>query len=142
MLLITFPPSKNFETYLQSFIQNHTTQQEGRVDVMAKYCQRRLTSISKKGPRGKPPMIAEIETASVSQNDSTRPSPTCLFTACYPGRRVQPVHVRRVTRRYHPAPRAQLSTSENPHHPSVSCGRHFGAGRHQGGRHIPRAGRQ
>jgi hypothetical protein len=48
------------------FIQNHTNQQEGRVDVMAKYCLRRLSSISKKGPRGKPPMIAEIETASVS----------------------------------------------------------------------------
>ncbi|KAF9476361.1 hypothetical protein BDN70DRAFT_882529 [Pholiota conissans] len=64
VLLITFPPSKNFETYLQGFIQNHTSQQEGRVDVMAKYCLRRLTSISKKGPRGKPPMIAEIETAS------------------------------------------------------------------------------
>lgn len=65
VLLITFPPSKNFETYLHAFIQKHTTQQEGRVDVMAKYCLRRLVTISKKGPRGKPPMIAEIETASV-----------------------------------------------------------------------------
>ena len=64
VLLITFPPYKNFETYLQAFIQKHTTQQEGRVDVMAKYCLRRLVSISKRGPRGKPPMIAEIETAS------------------------------------------------------------------------------
>ncbi|KDR75311.1 hypothetical protein GALMADRAFT_249333 [Galerina marginata CBS 339.88] len=64
VLLISFPPSKNFETYLQAFIQNHTTQQEGRVDVMAKHCLRRLVSISKKGPRGKPPSIAEIETAS------------------------------------------------------------------------------
>ncbi|KAF9528517.1 hypothetical protein CPB83DRAFT_929834 [Crepidotus variabilis] len=64
VLLLTFPPSKNFETYLHAFIQNHTTQQEGRVDVMAKYCLRRLVSISKKGPRGKPPTVAEIETAS------------------------------------------------------------------------------
>ncbi|KAJ3517629.1 hypothetical protein NLJ89_g368 [Agrocybe chaxingu] len=64
VLLITFPPSKNFETYLHGFIQKHTTQQEGRVDVMAKHCLRRLVSISKKGPRGKPPIIAEIETAS------------------------------------------------------------------------------
>ncbi|KAJ7078851.1 hypothetical protein B0H15DRAFT_940860 [Mycena belliarum] len=64
VLLITFPPSKNFETYLQSFIQQHTNQQEGRVDVMAKYCLKRLTSIAKKGPRGKPPTLAEIETAS------------------------------------------------------------------------------
>jgi hypothetical protein len=63
--LITFPPSKNFEAYLQAFIQKHTTQQEGRVDIMAKHCLRRLVTISKKGPRGKPPTIAEIETASV-----------------------------------------------------------------------------
>ncbi|KAJ7287766.1 hypothetical protein C8J57DRAFT_1284865 [Mycena rebaudengoi] len=53
VLLITFPPSKNFES-----------QQEGRVDVMAKYCLRRLAYISRKGPRGKPPTLAEIETAS------------------------------------------------------------------------------
>ncbi|PPQ77223.1 hypothetical protein CVT25_011069 [Psilocybe cyanescens] len=64
VLLISFPPSKNFEAYLQAFVQKHTTQQEGRVDVMAKHCLRRLVSISKKGPRGKPPSIAEIETAS------------------------------------------------------------------------------
>ena len=36
------------------------------MDVMAKYCLRRLAYISKKGPRGKPPSAAEIETASVS----------------------------------------------------------------------------
>ncbi|KAJ7502843.1 hypothetical protein B0H11DRAFT_1906678 [Mycena galericulata] len=64
VLLITFPPSKNFETYLRSFIQQHTAQQEGRVDVMAKYCLKRLSFIAKKGPRGKPPNSAEIETAS------------------------------------------------------------------------------
>ncbi|THV06714.1 hypothetical protein K435DRAFT_773060 [Dendrothele bispora CBS 962.96] len=64
VLLITFPPSKNFETYLRSFIQQHISKQEGRVDVMAKYCLKRLGFISRKGPRGKPPTIQEIETAS------------------------------------------------------------------------------
>ncbi|KAF9501625.1 hypothetical protein BDN71DRAFT_1439284 [Pleurotus eryngii] len=64
VLLITFPPSKNFETYLRSFIQQRTSHSEGRVDVMAKYCLRRLTYIAKKGPRGKPPTVAEIEIAS------------------------------------------------------------------------------
>ncbi|KAJ7594657.1 hypothetical protein C8J56DRAFT_444915 [Mycena floridula] len=64
VLLITFPPSKNFETYLRAFIQNHMSQQEGRVDVMAKYSLRRLSYIARKGPRGKPPTLAEIETAS------------------------------------------------------------------------------
>lgn len=65
VLLITFPPSKNFETYLRSFIQGHLSQREGRVDVMAKFNLRRLDVISKKGPRGKPPTVSEIETASV-----------------------------------------------------------------------------
>jgi len=64
VLLVTFPPSQNFETYLRAFIQQGTTQPEGRVDLMAKHCLRRLAHISKKGPRGKPPSIAEIETAS------------------------------------------------------------------------------
>ncbi|KAI8994102.1 hypothetical protein BD414DRAFT_481426 [Trametes punicea] len=64
VLLVTFPPSKDFETYLRSYIQQATNQQEGRIDVMAKYCLRRLAYISKKGPRGKPPTAAEIETAS------------------------------------------------------------------------------
>ncbi|KAG2128032.1 uncharacterized protein EDB93DRAFT_1185435 [Suillus bovinus] len=64
VLLTAFPPSKNFETYLRSFMQQRTAQQEGRVDVIAKHCLRRLVAISKKGPRGKPPTMAEIETAS------------------------------------------------------------------------------
>ncbi|KAI6121339.1 hypothetical protein F5141DRAFT_1186599 [Pisolithus sp. B1] len=41
----------------------HTSHSEGRVDVIAKYCLRRLAVISKRGPRGKPPSVAEIETA-------------------------------------------------------------------------------
>ncbi|TDL22630.1 hypothetical protein BD410DRAFT_828384 [Rickenella mellea] len=64
VLLVTFPPSKNFEAYLRTFMQQRTVQTEGRVDVMAKYCLQRLSIIAKKGPRGKPPTIAEIETAS------------------------------------------------------------------------------
>lgn len=71
VLLVTFPPSKNFETSLRAFMQQATSQHEGRVDIMAKYCLRRLSYISKKGPRGKPPSVAEIETASVSSD--------CLF---------------------------------------------------------------
>ncbi|KAF8633637.1 hypothetical protein AX15_001324 [Amanita polypyramis BW_CC] len=64
VLLISFPPSKNFEAHLRVFIKNHINQQEGRVDIMAKYCLRRLSAICRKGPRGKPPSLSEIETAS------------------------------------------------------------------------------
>jgi Rho GTPase-activating protein 39 len=66
VLLATFPPSKNFEPSLRSFINLATHQPEGRVDIIAKYCLRRLAYISNKGPRGKPPTVAEIEAASVS----------------------------------------------------------------------------
>ncbi|KDQ06482.1 hypothetical protein BOTBODRAFT_121441 [Botryobasidium botryosum FD-172 SS1] len=64
VLLVSFPPSKNLETYLDSFIRDRFTHTEGRVDVMAKYCVGRLANISKKGPRGKAPTCQEIETAS------------------------------------------------------------------------------
>ncbi|KAK0461020.1 uncharacterized protein EV420DRAFT_1267394 [Desarmillaria tabescens] len=64
VLLITFPPSKNIETYVRGFMQQHLSKQEGRVDIMAKYCLRRLSFISRKGPRSKPPSTAEIEIAS------------------------------------------------------------------------------
>ncbi|PFH52057.1 hypothetical protein AMATHDRAFT_74546 [Amanita thiersii Skay4041] len=64
VLLISFPPSKNFETHLRIFVHGHTSHQEGRVDIMAKHCLRRLSAICRKGPRGKPPTISEIETAS------------------------------------------------------------------------------
>ncbi|KAF8574247.1 hypothetical protein K439DRAFT_1372903 [Ramaria rubella] len=64
VLVVTFPPSKNFEPYVRSFMQQCTTQAEGRIDVMAKFCLHRLTAIAKKGPRGKAPTIAEIENAS------------------------------------------------------------------------------
>ncbi|KAJ1304578.1 hypothetical protein OPQ81_005720 [Rhizoctonia solani] len=36
VLLVTFPPSKNFEGYLRSFMLTKVKQTEGRIDVMAK----------------------------------------------------------------------------------------------------------
>lgn len=63
VLLFTFPPSKNLEAYLRSFMQERLTHTESRIDIMAKYCVSRLAVISKKGPRPKPPTIQEIESA-------------------------------------------------------------------------------
>ena len=63
VLLVTFPPSKNLEAYLRSFIRDRLTHTEGRIDIMAKYCVHRLVAICKKGPRGKPPTSQEIENA-------------------------------------------------------------------------------
>lgn len=42
------------------------------MDVMAKYCMRRLAYISRKGPRGKPPTLPEIEAASVRMKPIVR----------------------------------------------------------------------
>ncbi|KAF8332598.1 uncharacterized protein EI90DRAFT_3280525 [Cantharellus anzutake] len=54
VLLVTFPPSKNLEAYVRSFMQERLTQKAGRIDIMAKYCIGRLEA----------PTCAEIETAS------------------------------------------------------------------------------
>jgi hypothetical protein len=65
VVLVAFPPSKNFETSLRAFIQMHAADKEGRIDVLAKHCLKKLDYVSKKGPRGKPLTVAELESASV-----------------------------------------------------------------------------
>ncbi|KAH7102162.1 hypothetical protein BKA62DRAFT_118752 [Auriculariales sp. MPI-PUGE-AT-0066] len=93
VLLVTFPPSKDFESYLQSFLVRHTSQSEGRIDVMAKYCLKRLHIISRKGPRGRALTIPEIESASdAAFNPSTFGEPLDaimrLQSRTYPNERV------------------------------------------------------
>lgn len=68
-LVMTFPPSKNFELYLQEVMQAPLTAAaesdvaDPRVKLYAQHCLTRLERIFKKGPRGKVPSIAEIERA-------------------------------------------------------------------------------
>lgn len=66
VLLITFPPSKNLEEYLRKFILDRcgADHSKGRINILAKYALNRLIVISRKGPRGKPPTLAEITSAS------------------------------------------------------------------------------
>ena len=45
-------------------MREKTTQKTGRIDVMARFCIGKLSVIAKKGPRGKPPTLQEIEIAS------------------------------------------------------------------------------
>ncbi|EIW82547.1 RhoGAP-domain-containing protein [Coniophora puteana RWD-64-598 SS2] len=63
VLLVSFPPSKDFEDPLRAFLTSHTAQKEARADLMAKHCLRRLAAIVRKGPRGKPLSTAEIAAA-------------------------------------------------------------------------------
>lgn len=71
VLVITFPPSKNFEDYLRSFMRERANHTEGRIDVMSKYCIGKLRVITKKGPRGKAPSLQEIE---IAQDAAFNPS--------------------------------------------------------------------
>ncbi|KXS12662.1 hypothetical protein M427DRAFT_502256 [Gonapodya prolifera JEL478] len=66
VLLIGFPPSKNFEHYLESFIAAGTRSEEPRISALAFNCQKKLVRIGKSGPRGKVPAAAEVERARVA----------------------------------------------------------------------------
>jgi hypothetical protein len=71
VLLVTFPPSKNFEEYLRAFMREWSTHTEGRIDVLAKYCLAKLRVIARRGPRGKAPSVQEIE---IAQDAAFNPS--------------------------------------------------------------------
>lgn len=65
VLVVTFPPSKNFEQYLIKFLSDHVESQDLKIAIFAKHCFTRLQRISIKGPRGKVPTLAEIDRARV-----------------------------------------------------------------------------
>lgn len=101
VVLVTFPPSKNLEAYVGSFIQERITTNRddpGRIDIMAKYCLGRLAAIAKRGPRGKAPTYAEIETASVNIAVMTRL--LTMYLHRLTGRSVQSFHIWRIARLY------------------------------------------
>jgi hypothetical protein len=118
VVLITFPPSKDFETYLRSFIQNHTAQQDNRVDVMAKYCLRRLIYISSKGPRGKAPTLAEIDAASVRLSSIFN---TIFTNHQISGCCVQSLNLRRNLGRHHATTGKELSSPQVACYHALSC---------------------
>ncbi|WWD20651.1 hypothetical protein CI109_105127 [Kwoniella shandongensis] len=64
VLVNAFGPSKNFEPFVKSFLQRHTSEQMDGIGVMAKYCVVKLDAISAKGGRGKTLTVGEIEHAS------------------------------------------------------------------------------
>jgi hypothetical protein len=75
-LVVTFPPSKDFEAYLHRFLQDHINEPEDEIAQMALYCLSKLVIIARKGPRGKVPTIQEIERAIVRL--------TFIMTSNYP----------------------------------------------------------
>ncbi|KAJ3012765.1 hypothetical protein HKX48_006093 [Thoreauomyces humboldtii] len=63
VITIAFPPSKNFEEYLKSFVQENQGTAEGKLQVVIYHCWKKLVRICRTGPRGKTPTIVEITRA-------------------------------------------------------------------------------
>lgn len=65
LLTVCFPPSKNFEDYLKTFIaqakSSENGEESGKIEILKNYCAGKLNRICKTGPKGKTPTIAEIE---------------------------------------------------------------------------------
>jgi len=72
VIVISFPPSKNFESYLEQFIrqyydkeiQNHSNinpNQKQTLLIIITHCHKKLLRICQTGPKGKVPTINEIE---------------------------------------------------------------------------------
>jgi len=76
VIVISFPPSKNFESYLEQFIRqyfdkeivNHPTadpSQQQTLLTIINHCHKKLLRICQTGPKGKVPTINEIERGKV-----------------------------------------------------------------------------
>ncbi|KAH8549091.1 Rho GTPase activation protein [Umbelopsis sp. PMI_123] len=63
VITITFPPSKNLESYLTEFVKQHHDQKENKMDVMSQHVSSKLTKICSRGAKGKVLTVAEIERA-------------------------------------------------------------------------------
>jgi hypothetical protein len=66
VISIAFPPSKNLESYLTSFVQEHHHVVENQVNVLSAHVSTKLTRICKRGAKGKVLTPAEIQRAKVS----------------------------------------------------------------------------
>ncbi|KAI9285037.1 Rho GTPase activation protein, partial [Umbelopsis sp. AD052] len=63
VITITFPPSKNLESYLTEFVKQYHNQKENKMDVMSQHVSSKLIKICSRGAKGKVLTVAEIERA-------------------------------------------------------------------------------
>lgn len=66
VISVTFPPSKDLESYLHRFVEQHHSIRENQVDILSEYVSTRLVRICSRGARGKVLSAAEIERAMVT----------------------------------------------------------------------------
>lgn len=63
-LAMTFPPSKNFEQYLTTFVKTQNqTDNDPKIKPLSRHVHEKIKRVMKNGPRGKTPTVAEIERA-------------------------------------------------------------------------------
>lgn len=63
---MTFPPSKNLESYLNNFVDQHKKMTcANKVDIMSEHVSRKLERICARGAKGKVLTAAEIDRAKV-----------------------------------------------------------------------------
>jgi hypothetical protein len=67
VISVTFPPSKNLESYLHRFVQQHHDCQKNQVNILSRYVSQKLERICIRGARGKVLSEAEIERAMVNK---------------------------------------------------------------------------
>ncbi|KAI9478502.1 MAG: Rho GTPase activation protein [Benjaminiella poitrasii] len=63
IISVTFPPSKNLETYLTNFVQQNHHVQENHVGTMSQHVSTKLTRVCIRGAKGKVLTSAEIQRA-------------------------------------------------------------------------------
>ncbi|KAI7859106.1 hypothetical protein BDC45DRAFT_255717 [Circinella umbellata] len=63
VISVTFPPSKNLESYLTEFVEQSQSISANQVDVMSQYVLTRLKKVCARGAKGKVLTSAEIERA-------------------------------------------------------------------------------
>ena len=63
VISITFPPSKNLESYLFQFVKHHHSITQNQLNILSLYVFEKLTAICSKGARGKVLTATEIERA-------------------------------------------------------------------------------
>lgn len=69
VISVTFPPSKNLESYLFHFVEQHHFIKSNQVDILSQYVTSKLTRICSRGARGKVLSVAEIERAMVTREN-------------------------------------------------------------------------
>lgn len=120
VFVVTFPPSKDLETYLEAYLVEVQSQQGARQDIIGAYCLSKLKEISGKGSRGKAPSLSEIEAASVRASKYISRISLLKATCLFSGRRLPPLAFWVHLGGNHVSAGTGISPGEDPHNSTFS----------------------